>query len=113
MSDNEIRALARPGVEENYSMPVKYGWVISKCFLDFDKGGTYGPVDTELTPSEILAHPKAKKFRLYDDDKTLYYEGFMVHDGSSDGFEPLDDFGEPNAGCTRIAYWENGKWETY
>lgn len=27
-------------------------------------------------------------------------------------FEPLDDFGTPNAGCTYIQYLQGGKWST-
>lgn len=48
-------------------------------------------------------------FRLYDDDDELYYEG-LGSDSSS--FQPLDLFGMPNDGCTRLDYFENNKWET-
>ena len=43
------------------------------------------------------------KFRMYDDDGILYYEGISTNDSS---FGPLDDYGMPNAGCTEIRYWE-------
>lgn len=51
------------------------------------------------------------RFRMYDDDGILYYEGRADEDTS---FEPLDDFGMPNAGCTYIKYWNDDeqKWET-
>jgi|TARA_R100001530_G_scaffold110783_3_gene78010 hypothetical protein len=37
---------------------------------------------------------------MFDDDGVLYYAGLIW--GDYDGFEPLDDFGMPNAGCTEI-----------
>jgi hypothetical protein len=50
-------------------------------------------------------------FRMYDDDDTLYYEGEGdFYNNNVTGFEPLDDYGMPNAGCTRIDWFENGKW---
>jgi len=49
---------------------------------------------------------KSETFALYDDDEVLYYKGIIV--GDYDGFEPLDDFGMPNAGCTGIKY--DGEW---
>lgn len=54
-------------------------------------------------------------FRMYDDDDNLYYEGksdcLTNPKAPEGGFEPLDDFGGPNAGCTRIDYLIDGKWE--
>lgn len=52
------------------------------------------------------------KFRLLDDDGQVYYEGYSNDKDSEKAFMPLDNFGMPNAGCTEIQYWENGKWET-
>ena len=37
---------------------------------------------------------------MYDDDDNCYYEGMIY--GDYYGFEPLDDYGMPNAGCTYI-----------
>jgi hypothetical protein len=55
-------------------------------------------------------------FKMYDDDENLYYSGiFMQADGGFDnGFEPLDDFGTPNAGCTEIRYYdrETKEWDS-
>ena len=68
--------------------------------------GLVGPHDTPLTAKQIAEHPHAKPFRMLDDDGTLYYEGFLLGDECA----PLDDFGEPNAGCTRIQIQENGAW---
>lgn len=51
-------------------------------------------------------------FRLYDDDDELYFSGYQTHGPRDDGFEPLDDFGEGYAGCTKIKYRnpKTGKW---
>ena len=48
-------------------------------------------------------------FKMYDDDDNLHYEGYLY--GDFDGFEPLDDFGMPNAGATSIFLFENNKWQ--
>lgn len=53
-------------------------------------------------------------FKMLDDDNNLYYLGVAEkgpHD-SEEGFEPLDDFGKPNAGCTSIEYLTEKGWET-
>ncbi len=56
-----------------------------------------------------------EEFRMYDDDKNLVYEGKIIIDREDMDvtlFEPLDDFGRPNFGCTGIQYQdENGVWE--
>ncbi len=50
------------------------------------------------------------------DDGELYYTGRsdgLEPDADCDaGFAPLYDFGMPNAGCTEIKYFENGRWVT-
>jgi hypothetical protein len=45
------------------------------------------------------------RFRLLTDDREVLYEG---RSHSSSSFQPLECFGEPNAGCTIIQYWESG-----
>ena len=62
-----------------------------------------GPDDCDET---ITDNPI--KFRMYDDDGQLYYEGVLY--GDHHGFEPLDDFGMANAGCTTVKLFENNKW---
>ena len=69
--------------------------------------GIVGPCAARLTAQQIIEHPDAKRFRMLDDDGEIYYEGYLVGD---DEFAPLDDFGEPNAGCTSIQVQENGAW---
>lgn len=59
------------------------------------------------------------RFRLYDDDDFLYYEGRIAISpdaplddyGATELFSPLDCFGESYAGCTSIKFLKNGKWE--
>lgn len=80
------------------------GWIIDKDLL---------ADETEKAPSNSnavgMTGPRGYKgdgselkcaFRMYDDDKYLYYEGRSAEVG----LEPLDDFGMPNAGCTYIMY---------
>lgn len=88
-----------------------YAWLITTDHTDSGEGdaGVMGPKGHKMTEGYIAA--KGKLFRMYDDDNILYYTGFYVGDG--DGFEPLDDFGMPGAGCTAIKYKQpSGKWET-
>lgn len=67
----------------------------------------------DLSPGEIRKHPEACEFRMYDDDDNLYYEGMYVGPDDHNMFSPLDDFGEPNAGCVVIEYWHKASqnWE--
>lgn len=75
-----------------------------------------GPVAELLRRIEAgEGHP----FRLLDDDETVYYEGRILIAGDNDlnelgggGFEPLDEFGMPDSGCTLIEYKNaDGEWE--
>lgn len=62
-------------------------------------------------PSEIeLLKSKGftREFRLLDGDDNIYYTGLARPEAE---FEPLDEFGTPNAGCTTIEYWDPNKEE--
>lgn len=48
-------------------------------------------------------------FRMFDDDGELYYSGYAKPDAD---FDPLNNFGMPNAGCTEIQYY-NSKTDQY
>lgn len=53
--------------------------------------------------------PHRIRFRMYDDDGTYYYGGFLAYDPDLTGYlepswQPLEDFGMPDAGCARISY---------
>ena len=93
-----------------------YGWIIDNdCTGSFDEGpgceGVMGPSGVSDDIKWRLAHKhEGEKFRMYDDDNILYFEGRQISDMDSTGFEPLDDFGMPGYGCTRIDYLEDGSW---
>ena len=95
-------------------MALRTTWLITSVHLDYfdDEVGTMGPMHCNLTAAEVRAHPDRARFRMYDDDGIHYYSGLIVEDPDASGFEPLEDFGMPNAGCTRIDYLEGGKWQT-
>lgn len=93
-----------------------YAWIIDKDHLypEGEEGVYSGPGITgpRNAPDELVAKLKAgegEKFRMYDDDGELYYEGriVFVDEAMKDGldaFGPLDDYGTPNAGATHIKY---------
>lgn len=70
----------------------KNQWIITKDLI------TYG----EATGVASFDHKKETdlpvRFHLYDDDGELYFKGRM----EIEDFQPLDDFGTPGYGCTRI-----------
>lgn len=87
----------------------KYSWQITWGNPTFDLQsdvGRFGPRQAAEAP------PTGEPFRLYDDDGNLYYKGHIAGDYA--GFEPLDDFGMPNAGCAYIQYRNPStkEWET-
>lgn len=86
-----------------------YSWTITKDHLDGEDTGITGPGGTTF---DWEANPTAgEEFKMYDDDNELYYTGRLVGDDVA-GFEPLDDYGMPNAGCTGIKYKsKDGVWE--
>ena len=112
-------------VEEIYKYGMKkkssaYGWIINKDHVadadaiapsNSNAVGMMGPSNIGSDIQELLNAGEGKKFRMRDDDRELYYEGLYIGDDSEDMFGPLDDFGQPNAGCTMIEYFENGAWK--
>jgi len=91
-------------------MSASYGWIIDQDFIDDnrDDAGTTGPSGISKALEDDLAAGKGEKFRLFDDDDVLYYEGRLV--GDYVGFEPMDDYGTPNAGCTITKVLQGGEW---
>lgn len=86
-------------------------WTITEDRIDGGQSmGTIGPRSAKLSNDQIQEQGVA--FRLLDDDGERYYGGFVVLGADDSGFEPLDDFGTPNAGCTEIQYKSKGKWAT-
>lgn len=79
------------------------------------EAGVSGPRDIKYTRVQIgLALSIGRKWRMYDDDGILCYEGYIwVSNGEIGGdadFAPLDDFGAPNAGATDIKYLHGCTW---
>ena len=82
----------------------------SKPGTNLNAVGMMGPRDCKVLTDEEMP----LSFMMYDDDGLCYYDGITDVDpmeGSEDEvFAPLDHFGRPNAGATRIDYWINGRW---
>ena len=88
-------------------MASRYGWILTRNHLEYEERSEGVTQKVVLGPRNIgenletaLRRGEGSAFRMYDDDGNLYYSGKIVGDYS--GFEPLDDYGEPNAGCTDI-----------
>lgn len=120
-------------------MYVPYAWKIYTDHLAKDgssgEGGTYSlSGHIRLPPTSPMHHTllarldagEGREFQMLDDDETLYYTGRILVLAASDGsggdatindlhnggFEPLDEFGEPDSGCTSIMYRDAaGEWE--
>jgi hypothetical protein len=100
-----------------------YAWRIDKDLLG-DEPGAVGVIGPHNAPDDAaqddfvarLEKGEGRHFRMRDDDGVLYYQGRMVSnhwvcDAGPTGFEPLDDYGTPNAGCTMIEWKEeDGAW---
>lgn len=82
----------------------KYRWIIDIDYYDGTSKGVEGPRNLD----ESI--PFEEKFKMYDDDGNLIYTGRIGGDYS--GFEPIDDYGMPNFGCTEIHYKnkKTGEW---
>ncbi len=87
-----------------------YRWTITKDRLADEEEpegtccnakGMSGPYNASDDVTDNATH-----FSMYDDDGNCYYEGTIY--GDFEGFEPLEDFGMPNAGCTAMKL--NGDW---
>ena len=85
----------------------RYCWIIDKDHIaeEGDEEGTN--LNAVGMMGGALADPRhlegeTERFRMLDDDEVLYYEGRIG--GDYEGFEPLDDFGMPNAGAVSIQY---------
>jgi len=88
---------------------MKYAWIIDKDRIGNGISvGIAGPADISEQLFNKLKSNVGDKFRMLDDDKNIYYEGRII--GNYNGFEPLDDFGQPNDGCVVIEYMKNSKW---
>lgn len=82
-------------------------WYISKDKIDDGEAVGQYNCRKDVKNVEDIKPLCKEKFRMSDDDGEIYYYGYS-NDSSS--FDPLDDFGMPNAGCTAIEYYEDGEW---
>jgi len=102
------------------------GWIITRDLIS-DKGekvtGLMGPRNITDATQARLNDGEGEKFRMLDDDSIPYYHGRYLEDDSeqedgifapgTDEFQPLDNYGAPNAGCTMVEYKdEAGEWQT-
>ena len=99
------------------SVSPKYRWVIvadlvadpeSEPGRNANAVGVMGP---SKCAERLAGEPEV--FRMLDADGELYYIGLLFDpEDVTSGFEPLDEFGRPNAGCTQIEYWAlKNSWE--
>jgi len=76
---------------------------------------TEAPIEgSEFNDKEIVDKPynfQTLKFRLLDDDKEVYFVGYMEETKSEALFYPLDTLGA-SYGCTEIQIFKNGLWST-
>ena len=112
-----LQAMADLLAGKDPDAPAEYAWLITRDRLAEQDGGKFGDAAGVSGPSNAtdeqldqLRAGKGKKFRMYDDDGEHYYDGLVL--GDFDGFEPLDDYGRGNAGCTDIRYHVGGKWQS-
>lgn len=85
-------------------------WLITRDIIEEGKNdGRMGPSSISDDSIQALTNGEGFAFRMLDDDSELYYEGRCT---IKDSFQPLDNFGMPNAGCTMIQYRNKGRWET-
>ena len=101
-----------------------YSWIITgdrvNSIDDGTRVGTIGPAGSSCeSPEDFAFAPEGwtiRRFRMFDADGILYYEGrLLITDEEDNGellFRPMDDFGEPDAGCVTIKYEEDGRWVT-
>lgn len=97
-----------------------YAWKLTKDNICNSHRGITGPsrisdkMQTALDFEDPLPGYTRVDWRLYDDDGTLYFEGFLFtkDPGSEDLFAPLDDYGEA-FGCTEVRVLNNKtkRWE--
>ncbi len=96
-----------------------YAFKITVDHIEGKHDGSVGVIGPRAATDEhvlLLGSGGGTRFRMLDDDGGVCYEGKFIGDETGhEAFAPLDDFGTPNAGCTRIDYWEPGKgggWKT-
>lgn len=75
-------------------------WIITADLLCNEDEGDISEVNTTSRGYEGDGSNLHVRFRLLDADGEVYYRGLMA----DFGFEPLNDFGLPNAGANTLEY---------
>jgi len=98
-----------------------YAWIITHDHTDPNPAsnaeGISGPVTAPGGLLEALDTPGlGHRFRLYDDDGTLYYSGLAAWDAEGEGSEdvcyaPLGEFGCGYAGATEVRWDGHPEWD--
>lgn len=89
-------------------------WKITKDHIkDKDeegREGVTGEIWWDLGGSFDLPKGPKHRFKMYDDDGILYYEGWLHDD--DEGLNQLAalNYGMGDAGCTTIKVFVNGEW---
>ena len=90
----------------------EYGWYIYESFIEdgcysYDSDtrtaqavAVIGPSGCSDENERKLKSGEGEEFELYDDDDILYYKGRII--GDFTGFEPMEDYGMPNAGAVHV-----------
>lgn len=93
----ELKTKRYPSTK-NLTKGAQLTWVITK-----DEGVVNDCENATAEQKEkLVTFGYTEKFKMYDDDGELYYSGLAKLNAD---FDPLDDFGTPNAGCTEIRYY--------
>jgi len=88
---------------------IKNGFIITKIYPIVAPDTFPTGMDSTNNISEENKKNFPFKFRLYDGDQNLYFEGYSNDSDSEDAFNPLDLIQE-SYGVTTIKYLENGQW---
>jgi len=84
-------------------------WEITEDHINVGEDDKYNRKGVQGPRGFVDGIPMPFKFKMFDDDGELYYEGVC----SEEDHAPLDDFGMPDAGATEIHYLntESGEYE--
>ena len=92
-------------------------WIIDKDLLFIGDGSDVvpsraGKIRSKNFDENYFLQQELVKFRLFDDDGELYYEGRMTKKrlDSEHAFAPLD-WAMNDSGCTYLEYFEDNQWK--